>query len=437
MSHIDRYGLPISTRSEAAAAAYRDGVDRSLSAWPGAGAAFDAALEADDAFALARVARARVLLLGGQPAAARSEIALARAFFARDGTERERSHVEVFAHGIEGRPAQAMGAALAHLDAWPRDAYVLSLLTGAFGLLAFSGMAGHDQARVDLCERMRRHYGEDWWFLTHLGWSHTENGNVRVGRGLSERALELRWENASGVHGLLHAMFEDGSGDDADALVTRWLPGYDRAGVLHGHLCWHQALVMLERGDAARALAIYTEHVRPGVNSGMPINRVSDAAGLLWRMNTDGHAVPAHLWDEAANYAAEVYPQASFPFADLHMALLEAGTGRVAALDSRIASLQRQVDAGTLAAGPVVPALCRALRAFADGAERQCAQILEPLLGEVVRVGGSHAQREIVEDTLLVAWMRCGEAGKARDLLEARLSRRPSTRDRRWLAAGA
>jgi hypothetical protein len=50
----------------------------------------------------------------------------------------------------------------------------------------------------------------------------------------------------------------------------------------------------------------------------------------------------------------------------------------------------------------------------------------------VVRIGGSGAQREIVQDTLLVALMRSGEASRARDLLDRRLHRRPSPRDARW-----
>ena len=55
-----------------------------------------------------------------------------------------------------------------------------------------------------------RHYGEDWWFLSYLGWSHTEAGNLREGRALSERALALRSANANAAHGLSHAMFEQG-----------------------------------------------------------------------------------------------------------------------------------------------------------------------------------------------------------------------------------
>jgi hypothetical protein len=52
-----------------------------------------------------------------------------------------------------------------------------------------------------------------------------------------------------------------------------------------------------------------------------------------------------------------------------------------------------------------------------------------------VRIGGSHAQRELVEDTYIVALMRSGELPRARALLDARLHRRPSLRDARWQRA--
>jgi hypothetical protein len=79
--------------------------------------------------------------------------------------------------------------------------------------------------------------------------------------------------------------------------------------------------------------------------------------------------------------------------------------------------------------------MCRALRAFADEDFPACARELEPVLADVVRIGGSHAQREIIEDTLIVALMRSGELPRARKMLDRRLHRRPSPRDARWLAA--
>lgn len=433
MARLDRRGLPLSTMSDLAAERYRDGVDLLLSAWPGAAEALEEAVAADPDFALAHAARARLHAILAEPAEARARIAGATEIVARHGTERERSHVAILAFAINGQPATALERALAHADIWPRDALILSLPLGAFGLLAFSGMADHDQARVDLCERHARRYGaDDWWFLTYRGWAHAENGQVKLGRALVQRAYELRNDNANAVHALSHAMFEGGAGEDAEALIAGWLPGYDRTGLLHGHIAWHAALAALERGDAGRALAIYADHVQPSVSAGVPINVVSDAASLLWRLQAYGHPVPAGLWKAAAAYARRVFPKAGFAFVDVHMALLEAATGDRATIEQRVEALTGLVAAGSLAAGPVVPAICRAALSFAEEDYAGCVRILEPVAAEVVRIGGSGAQREMVQDMLLVALMRSGAAAKARELLDRRLHRRPSPRDARW-----
>jgi hypothetical protein len=85
----------------------------------------------------------------------------------------------------------------------------------------------------------------------------------------------------------------------------------------------------------------------------------------------------------------------------------------------------------------VVPTLCHALNAFAGEDYGACVAALEGVLADVVRIGGSHAQREIIEDTFIVALIRSGELVRARALLDGRLHRRPSSRDTRWLIAAA
>jgi hypothetical protein len=435
MSHQDRYGLTLSTTSAEAAQAYRDGIDLLLSAWTGAAEAFDRASAADPEFALAHIARARIHTFYQQGDLARTKAALARELVARNGTARERGHVETLTLAVEGQIPAALAAALAHLETSPRDAVVMSLPLGAFGLFAFSGMADHDQARVDLCERHARHYGDDWWFLTYHGWSLTENGELARGRAMTERALGLRRANANAVHSLLHAMFEDGSVTEADALVTEWVPSYDRRGILHGHILWHRALGALEQGDADTALAIYADVLKPSVSSAPPINVISDGASLLWRLSAYGHDVPPELWTEADAFAQRAFPKSSIPFADVHMALFAAATHNSAALQQRLGVIEQRVSEGKLAAGPVVPKICRAMHAFADADYSGCIRHLAPVLDEVVRIGGSHAQRQIVEDTFIVALMRGGELARARTMLDNRLHRRPSPRDARWMAA--
>jgi hypothetical protein len=433
MSHLDSRGLTLSTTSDRAAERYRDGVDLLLSAWPGAAETLDEAIAADPDFALAHAARARLHALRVELAPARARIATADEIVARRGTGRERSHVEILSLAINGQAAQALERVLAHADTWPRDVLILSLPLGAFGLFAFSGMADHDQARVDFCERHAKHLGDDdWWFLTYRGWAHAENGDVTRGRALAQRGFDLRTNNANAAHALSHVMYEAGAGEEAERLIADWLPGYDRAGILHGHIAWHAALAALERDDPERALAIYADCIQPSISAGVPVNVVSDTASFLWRLQAYGHKVPAGLWAAAARYSAAFFPKPGFAFADVHMAILAAATGDRAAVEQRVAALTGLIELGALAAGPVVPAICRAALAFAQDDHAGCARVLEPVAAEVVRIGGSGAQREMIEDMLLLALMRSGEALKARKLLDRRLHRRPSPRDTRW-----
>jgi hypothetical protein len=269
------------------------------------------------------------------------------------------------------------------------------------------------------------------------GWAMTESGDVARGRGVTERGFDLRRANAHAAHAVLHAMFEDGSIEAADRLVDEWLPSYGRAGILHGHILWHQALGALEHGDAARALKIYADVLQPSATQAPPLNIVTDGASLLWRLSAYGHAVPKTLWLDADATAQKLFPRSGLPFADVHMALFAAATQNREALAARLAVIEQRLTEGKLPAGPVVPAICRALAAFADEDYAACAQTLAPVLGEVVRIGGSHAQRELIEDTFIVALMRSGDLPRARSLLDARLHRRPSLRDRRWQAAMA
>jgi len=359
----DRYGFALTTTSDAAAEHYQTGVDLLLAMWPGAAQALDAAIDADPDFALAHAARARLHAVSAQVDAAKAAITTAAALVSQHGnaTERERSHVHVLQLAIGGQSAPALTCALEHLEQWPRDVLIFSLPMGAFGLLAFSGRPDHDQARTDLCERHARHFSaDDWWFLAARGWSHGENGNVTLGHALTERSLQIRRDNANAAHAHAHVCFEAGASAESEAFIADWLPGYDRAGILHGHLAWHAALLALERGDTERALDIHRQHVAPAVNQGIPINIISDAAALLWRMHAYGHDVPPELWQDAARYAQPYFQEGGFAFMDVHMALLAAATGDDAALTARVHTLDELISANKLPAGPVVPAVCRA-----------------------------------------------------------------------------
>jgi len=429
MNH-DRYGLPLTTTSDRAAAYYVDGVDRMLAALLGADAAFDAAITEDPDFAMAHIGRARVHQLNMEGSEARAKAAKARQLAAA-ASPRERQHIEIIASVIEGQPKTAIAAAEQHLAEYPRDAQVLSLLLGAFGLYAFSGRADHDAARLAITERYARDYGDDWWFLTYLGWSKTEAGDVVTGRTITERGYALKPENASAAHALAHALFEQGDGTEGRAFLSTWLPANDRTSFLQGHLAWHLALIAIEEGDADGALEIYERHIKPADRPYPPLNIYTDTASLLWRLLLAGKTGLEPHWKDVAAYGEGHFPKAGAHFADVHHALVAATTNG-GALKTRLAEMEARQADGRLAPGPAAIGLGRGIAAFAAGDHSEAVRILCPLMGELVRIGGSHAQRELWEDTFIVACLRAGQGRQAQSLIADRLHRRPSRRDLAW-----
>jgi hypothetical protein len=426
----DRYGLPLTTTSDRAAAHYIDGADRMLAALHGADAAFDAAIAEDPDFALAHVGRARVHQINMEGTEARAKAARARQLAAA-ASPRERQHVEIMASVIESQARKATLAAEQHLEEYPRDAQVLSLLLGAFGLYAFSGRADHDAARLAVSERYARDYGEDWWFLTYLGWSKTEAGDVVSGRAITERGYALKPENAGAAHAVAHALFEQGEPWEGRAFLTNWLPANDRTSFLQGHLAWHLALIALEEGDADGALDIYERHIKPAGRPYPPLNIYTDTASLLWRLSLAGKTGLKSHWQDVAAYGDRYFPKAGAHFADVHHALV-AATTNAEALQTRLMEMEARQAGGKLAPGPSAIGLGRGIAAFAAGDHDNAVRILAPLMPELVRIGGSHAQRELWEDTFIVACLRAGRGSGATRLISDRLHRRPSCRDAAW-----
>ncbi|MEP1142403.1 MAG: tetratricopeptide repeat protein [Henriciella sp.] len=434
MQEVDLYELPISTCSKDAAHFYRDATERMLMAIPGAATALDACLEADNEFSLGFAARARQHMLDGERDAAIEKMRISEELIAVSGSSRERSHVQILSLTHAGKAQEALELAQKHVDEWPRDTMIASLLLSPFGLLAFSGMREHNQAKSNICERIASAFDpDDWWFLTYHGWSLCENGDLTRGRPLIERGFELRKENANCVHALSHAMFDAGHMDEADSLLRDWLPSYDRSGLLHGHISWHAALSAFEVGDTKRVLDIYKKSIRPAVSLGMPINILSDAASLFWRMKLLDYGLPDDLLKEVEIYSRENFPKSGHRFIDMHLSLLDALIGDKKRIRKRIEELDQLNSGSHETKGIIVQQVSAALISFLDGQFRESASILEAIHQDVSRIGGSNAQRRVVEDTLVMALVNAGEQTRAKALLERRLLRRPSSLDQQLI----
>jgi tetratricopeptide (TPR) repeat protein len=423
----DRHGHALSTRSPIAVERYDRGLDLQLSLNAGGVEGLASSVEADPAFALGHAALAFAQWYRSDIPAAKASLQQAEAH-ADAILPRERQHLQIVSKFIGGAGAQALPLMYQHLEAHPRDAPIIHL---ASMTIAGSGRLSRPQDLYDLLTRLAPAWGSDWWFQGAYAFAHHEVNLLDGARRLAERSLELNPRNAAGAHPLAHVFFESNNHAGGRGFLADWITAYDRAAPFYCHLSWHLALFELAQGNTTRVLELYDDAIGPG--HGTARTRLVDSASLLWRYQIFGCEPKVDLpWAEVCAYAANAAPNPGVAFMDSHAALAFVAMGDAEALSRLIAGLEALAASRPLVAEVVLP-LARGLEAFGQGGYEDAIRWLEPLDGQLVRVGGSHAQWEVFEDTLLQAYLRAGQLARAEALLRRRLARRSSTRDVVWL----
>ena len=409
----DLYDNPLGTSIPAAADAYNTGLHRLLAAQVEMVTPFETAIEHDPGFALAHVGLARALLNINDGPGARAAMQVAKSL-SQGCSEREQSHIHALDLLIAGKTAEAYPAIRAHMDAYPRDAMVAQTCSSIFGLIGFSGQPGREAEMLAFNAALLPHYGEDdWWCLSQYAFALCETGNLAKADKMIDRSLALNPDNANGAHIRSHIWYEVGETKTGTDYLTDWLKGYDRSGVMHGHLSWHAALWSLEQGDTARMWQIVDADVAPGAALGLPINVLTDTASILFRAEVAGETVAPERWQKVSAYASKFYPKCSNAFIDMHAALAHAMAGQPE-------PLQEIIDNPAGPAADLVPDVALACREMAAQNWARAAHHLTRCMVDHARIGGSRAQRDLLEHALLTCLLKQDRANEARQLLALR-----------------
>ncbi|MHA3701240.1 FAD/NAD(P)-binding protein [Jatrophihabitans sp. YIM 134969] len=421
----DTYGLPLSTTPEAAEL-YGRGLGRVLRVQDGAEDLVAAAVAADPGFALGHAALA---LLGHEGGAdgVDVEAALAAAAAAVDqADERERRFVQVARDRIRRPGARSAAALIAHIQAYPEDALAVSV---AVPTIAFGGATELPQEAWALVEGLAPAYGDDWWYRGLLAFMRQEQQQWDEAMALAEASLAAEPHAGHAAHAKTHVHYETGDHVQGLAWLNRWITASGRATAHGAHYSWHAALHELATGQDDAAAGRYAAQLAPPRVTG--VRALVDSVSLLWRGYVDG----AWDWPEVGAVLDTVEPallrEPPTPFVALHVAVaLTAGedAAGLARLREHAAGRGEPVFRETVA--PLADALLALVRGDAGTATDR---LLE--LHGVARLGGSAAQQDVVEGTLLYAAMTARRRELAQTLLRERLERRPSPRDAARLAA--
>ena len=341
------------------------------------------------------------------------------------GTARERQHLAALDALVDGRWHRASQLLEDLTIAWPHDALALQV---GHQIDFFTGSARLLRDRIaralPLWDQGRPGYHA---LLGMYAFGLEENGQYDAALQAGERAVELAPRDSWAWHAVAHV---HEMRNDPEAGI-RWL-GQTEASwapdsflAVHNH--WHLALFHLERGEHEAVLARYDRAIG-GPGSTVVLDLI-DASALLWRLTLRGIDVGGR-WQPLADRWAPLAEAGFYAFNDLHAMLAFVGAGRDG-LQQRLLAAQRRLVAGGGAADNVAftaevgQAAARAIVAFGAGDDEEVIRLLRPLRPIAHRFGGSHAQRDLLDQTLLAAARRAGK----RDLLTAlgheRLALRP------------
>ncbi len=408
----DQFGSPLTTASEAARDAYVEGIYRFLGGMDGPEESFSTSIAEDENFAMARLALARTHMTAGRGAEAKA--ALLGAQERRSGvTDREAAQIGLIGDLIGGKAQQAYPLIRAHVAEYPRDVLPAQASTGVFGLIGFSGKAGREAEQLAYTTALLPHYADDWWFLCQHAFAQMEAGQPGPAEANIEHALNLRPDSAHSAHVRAHLHYETGETQAGLAYLEGFWKGYSETALMHCHISWHIAIWALAEGNIEQMWRVFDAYVSPDRTPAPALNILTDSASLLHRAALAGVAVPQERWKQLSDYATTAFPKPGLAFADVHAALAHAMAGEADRLKSVI-------DGAKGPAAPVVSILGQAFGALADGAPDEAERLLTGVMAEHERIGGSRAQRDLIEFTLANTLLRMGNREEARRLLDMR-----------------
>jgi tetratricopeptide (TPR) repeat protein len=347
----------------------------------------------------------------------------------RDGvTGRERAHLAAADAWVAGDMAGAAKLLDRLVVDHPRD--VLALTIG-HQIDFFTGAAPNLRDRVARSLPAWSEIDAAYGFVQGMyAFGLEECGSYDRAEALGREAVDRNPDDVWGIHAVVHTHEMRGEIDRGVAFLDEHRTSWNDGNFLNVHNGWHYALFMLELGDAAGALRIYDELLSNAVSEKFVLDMV-DASAMLWRLWIDGVDV-GDRWAALADVWAEKPEQPFYVFNDMHATMSFVGAGRLDDAEAVVERLERyaaEPDDGlvtnkmmTRDAG--LPA-CRGVLAFARGDDRACIDALWAVRPRLHHFGGSHAQRDAVQRTLLVAALRAGDDAMAHALVGERLGERP------------
>jgi tetratricopeptide (TPR) repeat protein len=272
--------------------------------------------------------------------------------------------------------------------------------------------------------------------LGMLAFGLEETGQYDRAEAAGRRAIELQPRNGWAQHAVAHVLEMQDRREDGVAWMRADVPAWTEESFLAVHNWWHLSLFHLGLDEIDEVLALYDGPIWGASRSNFAFDIV-DAAALLWRLKLRG----VELGDRFAELAdvVETEPRGENAFVDSHAVLALVGAGRLEAAAAVIARQQaalRVSGDNAMFVRDVGLPLMEGILAFGQERYGEAVEHLRDMRSRSARFGGSHAQRDLIDQTLISAAGKAGEFSLEAALLAEREAAKPTKpAGRRRLAA--
>lgn len=262
-----------------------------------------------------------------------------------------------------------------------------------------------------------------------------EMGDYARAEAAGKRAVELNPRDAWAQHAVAHVMEMQNRPEEGLKWMLKDPEAWSKDNFLSVHNWWHTALFHLELGEVDQVLSLYDGPIF-GQASEVAFD-ILDASAMLWRLSLRGIDV-GDRWDPVAKAWAPNAARNVYAFNDFHAALAFASIGDGEGLKAIGEAQSNALKSGgdnAMMVEQVGHPLVSAVKAFADGYYDAAVEHLRGVRNIAHRFGGSHAQRDLIDLTLIEAARRAGQTKLAEALVAERLDLKPNSRSAQALRA--
>ncbi|XP_067666237.1 tetratricopeptide repeat protein 38-like isoform X2 [Haliotis asinina] len=222
----------------------------------------------------------------------------------------------------------------------------------------------------------------------------------------AKQGLNLNPRDAWSTHTLCHVMEMTGRQDEGISFLTDTVANWASCGMLACHNYWHWALYYIEKGDYQGALNIFDTQVTVrSCKSGALLDLV-DACSLLFRLEMEGVDV-GERWNDIYDVCRPHVDDHILAFNDVHILMACLASKQPDAAKQMMESIKQFVQNGRgtnqVVTEEVGLTLCEAFVAYKDDDFAKAVDLLKPIRYNIIKIGGSHAQRDIFNLFLIQA----------------------------------